>query len=121
VHRTDGAQGHDDGLLEYLEHIIGTATLKAPIETTLDEVEWLGEERAVKVTRLRTVEMVKVTLDAEMKDALAWLKLANENVRVQSRLWQYYLWQCLENDEEWFAAQIVSILLLFYPLCWVLM
>jgi structural maintenance of chromosome 4 len=71
VHRTDGTQGHDDGLLGYLEHIIGTATLKAPIETTLDEVERLGEERAVKVTRLRTVEMVKVTLDAEMKDALA--------------------------------------------------
>jgi hypothetical protein len=52
---------------------------------------------------------------------MLWLKLANEHVRAQSRLWQYYLWQYSENDKERFAAQIVSILLLFYPLCWVLM
>jgi len=32
---------HDDRLLEYLEDIIGTAELKAPIETVLAEVERL--------------------------------------------------------------------------------
>ncbi|OAX33539.1 hypothetical protein K503DRAFT_869495 [Rhizopogon vinicolor AM-OR11-026] len=100
-----GTSEHDDGLLEYLEDIIGTATLKAPIETALGEVDRLGEERAEKVARLRIVEKEKAKLDAERKEALAWLKLANEHVRALSRLWQYYLWKCLENDEQ-FAAQI---------------
>lgn len=103
-----GTSEHDDGLLEYLEDIIGTAALKAPIETALAEVERLGEERADKVARLRIVEKEKAKLDAERKEALAWLKLANEHVRALSRLWQYYLWQCLVNDEQ-FAAQIVSV------------
>ncbi|OJA20715.1 hypothetical protein AZE42_08198 [Rhizopogon vesiculosus] len=100
-----GTSEHDDGLLEYLEDIIGTAALKAPIETALGEVDRLGEERAEKVARLRIVEKEKAKLDAERKEALAWLKLANEHVRALSRLWQYYLWKCLENDEQ-FAAQI---------------
>ncbi|KAG2337616.1 hypothetical protein BDR05DRAFT_970038 [Suillus weaverae] len=100
-----GTSEHDDGLLEYLEDIIGTATLKAPIESALAEVDRLGEERAEKVARLRIVEKEKAKLDAERKEALAWLKLANEHVRALSRLWQYYLWKCLENDEQ-FAAQI---------------
>ncbi|KAG1768252.1 hypothetical protein EV702DRAFT_924111, partial [Suillus placidus] len=55
--------------------------------------------------RLRIVEKEKAKLDAERKEALAWLKLANEHVRALNRLWQYYLWKCLENDEQ-FAAQI---------------
>ncbi|KAG1779874.1 hypothetical protein EV702DRAFT_965043, partial [Suillus placidus] len=100
-----GTSEHDDGLLEYLEDIIGTAALKAPIESALAEVDRLGEERAEKVARLRIVEKEKVKLDAERKEVLAWLKLANEHVRALSRLWQYYLWKCLENDEQ-FAAQI---------------
>jgi len=32
---------HDDGLLEYLEDVIGTAELKAPIKIALAEVERL--------------------------------------------------------------------------------
>ncbi|KAG1748816.1 hypothetical protein EDD22DRAFT_981854 [Suillus occidentalis] len=93
----------------YTEDIIGTAALKAPIESALAEVDRLGEERAEKVARLRIVEKEKAKLDAERKEALAWLKLANEHVRALSRLWQYYLWKCLENDEQ-FAAQIVRTL-----------
>ncbi|OJA15225.1 hypothetical protein AZE42_10378 [Rhizopogon vesiculosus] len=34
-----GTSEHDDGLLEYLKDIIGTAALKAPIETALAEVD----------------------------------------------------------------------------------
>src|SRR6267154_3520595 len=102
-----GTSEHDDGLLEYLEDIIGAAVLKAPIEAALADVERLGEERAEKVARLKIVEKEKAKLDAERKEALTWLKLANEHVRALSRLWQYYLWKCLENDEQ-FAAQIVG-------------
>ncbi|KAG1807122.1 uncharacterized protein BJ212DRAFT_1229600, partial [Suillus subaureus] len=68
-------------------------------------VDWLGEERAEKVARLRIVKKKKVKLDAERREALAWLKLANKHVRALSWLWQYYLWKCLENDEQ-FTVQV---------------
>jgi len=73
-----GTSEHDGGLLEYLEDIIGTAELKAPIKTALAEVEQLGEARAEKVSRLRLVEKEKAKLEAEWKEALAWQKLAND-------------------------------------------
>ena len=102
-----GTSEHDGRLLEYLEDIIGTAELKAPIETALAEVERLGEARAEKVSRLRLVEKEKAKLEAERKEALAWQKLANEHVGALSRLWQYYLWQCFGIEKQ-FTAQIVS-------------
>ncbi|KAG1863144.1 hypothetical protein F4604DRAFT_1683729 [Suillus subluteus] len=56
---------HDDGLLEYPEDIIGTAALKAPIQSVLAWMDQLGEERAETVARLRIVEKEKAQLDAE--------------------------------------------------------
>ncbi|KAJ8589378.1 hypothetical protein M405DRAFT_862195 [Rhizopogon salebrosus TDB-379] len=46
---------HDDGLLECLEDIFGTATL-AFIETALANMEWLGQKRAEKIAGLRIEE-----------------------------------------------------------------
>lgn len=41
---------HDDGMLEFLEDIIGTSTLKEPIEGLSKKVEELGEARTEKVS-----------------------------------------------------------------------
>ena len=54
---------HEDGLLEYLEDIIGTSRYKTPIEECNKEVEELNEERASKLTRLRHVEKEKSRLE----------------------------------------------------------
>lgn len=54
---------HEDGLLEYLEDIIGTSRYKAPIEECNEEVEKLNEERASKLNRLRHVEKEKSRLE----------------------------------------------------------
>jgi len=97
---------HDDGLLEDLKDITCTAELKAPIKTALPEVEQLGEARAEKVSRLRLVEKEKAKLEAERKEALACQKLANEHVRAQSRLWQYYLWQCFGIEKQFTAHKL---------------
>ena len=43
------ATEHDEGLLEYLEDIIGTSKYKEPIEEALGEMEKFGEERGEKV------------------------------------------------------------------------
>ena len=47
---------HDEGLLEYLEDIIGTSKYKEPIDEAMVEMERLQEERAVKMNRLWIVE-----------------------------------------------------------------
>ncbi|PCH34299.1 RecF/RecN/SMC protein [Wolfiporia cocos MD-104 SS10] len=90
---------HEDGLLEYLEDIIGTSKYKEPIEETLAEVDRLNEERAEKLNRLRIVEKDRNALEAKKREAEDYLRLQNEHVRALSRLWQYYLWQCLTNEE----------------------
>lgn len=41
---------HDDGMLEFLEDIIGTSFYKEPIEELSHRVEELGEERSDKVS-----------------------------------------------------------------------
>ncbi|CCL98907.1 uncharacterized protein FIBRA_00914 [Fibroporia radiculosa] len=90
---------HEDGLLEYLEDIIGTSKYKEPIDEALIEMERLSEDRSEKLNRLRIVERERNALETKKKEAEDYLRLNNDHVRALSRLWQWYLWQCLINAE----------------------
>ncbi|KAF8518607.1 RecF/RecN/SMC [Gautieria morchelliformis] len=94
------ASEHEDGLLEYLEDIIGTSHYKAHIEDALAEVDTYSEQRSEKLNRLRIVEREKNALEDKKREAEEYLKLQNEFVRAQSRLYQWYLWQCMVNEGE---------------------
>lgn len=54
---------NDDGLLEYLEDIIGTSKYKEPIEEASGRLEGLNEDRAEKLNRVRYVEKEKNSLE----------------------------------------------------------
>ncbi|KAG5643297.1 hypothetical protein DXG03_001224 [Asterophora parasitica] len=95
------ANEHDDGLLEYLEDIIGTSRFKEPIDEAMVHMERLQEDRMVKLNRLRIVEKEKSALEARKKEAEDYLRLKNEHVRATSRLWQFFLWTCFNNEEEY--------------------
>ncbi|KAG9027694.1 hypothetical protein FRB95_007465 [Tulasnella sp. JGI-2019a] len=82
---------HEDGLLEYLEDIIGTSKYKEPIEATLIEVDQLSEERGEKLNRLRVVERDKDGLEEKKKEAESWLRNKNELIRAQNKLFQWYM------------------------------
>ncbi|KAI5998259.1 RecF/RecN/SMC [Pisolithus albus] len=99
---------HEDGLLEYLEDIVGTSAYKAPIEEALTAMEALSEDRTEKLNRLRIVEREKSALEAQRREALDYLRLYNDSVRAKSRLWQWYVWKCLENEDK-YNAQIERI------------
>ncbi|EJU02564.1 RecF/RecN/SMC protein [Dacryopinax primogenitus] len=90
---------HEDGLLEYLEDIIGTAKYKQAIEESLAEVDRLNEERGDKLNRLRIVEREKASLEEKKKEAEAYLKDQNELTLAQALLWQFYMWQLRANME----------------------
>ncbi|KAJ7733746.1 RecF/RecN/SMC protein [Mycena maculata] len=95
-----GTTEHEDGLLEYLEDIIGTSSYVEPITASLAQIEVLQEDRASKMQRLRIVEKEKNALEEKKREAEGYLKLKNEKVRAESRLWQWYLWKSFVAEEE---------------------
>lgn len=86
------AQGeHDDGLLEYLEDIIGTSQYKTPIEQAITETDELNETCQEKERRVKIVEKEKDGLEDKKNTALAYIQDENEIAVKQSTLYQIYI------------------------------
>ncbi|GAA5890264.1 hypothetical protein JCM8208_002756 [Rhodotorula glutinis] len=88
-----GANDHEEGLLEYLEDIIGTARYKPLIEEAAVEVERLGDDRQVQMNRVKLVEKEKSSLEARKKAADTYLKDQVVLVSLQNRLYQRHAHQ----------------------------
>ena len=91
------ANEHDDGLLEYLEDIIGTSKYKAPIEESALEVDMLNEVCVEKSARVQHVEKEKNSLEDKKNTALAYVRDENELTSKQSMLYQVYVNECNDN------------------------
>ena len=91
------ANEHDDGLLEYLEDIIGTSKYKTPIEESATEVETLNEVCVEKSGRVQHVEKEKNSLEDKKNKALAYIRDENDLTRKQSALYQIYIKECGDN------------------------
>lgn len=91
------ANEHDDGLLEYLEDIIGTSKYKTPIEESATEVETLNEVCAEKNGRVQHVEKEKSGLESKKEKALAFMQDENELATKQSALYQLFIHECGDN------------------------
>ncbi|CAM1508961.1 Fc.00g027000.m01.CDS01 [Cosmosporella sp. VM-42] len=91
------ANEHEDGLLEYLEDIIGTSKYKSPIEESATEVETLNDICMEKSGRVQHVEKEKNSLEDKKDKALAYLRDENELAMKQSALYQLYLQECNDN------------------------
>lgn len=86
------AQGeHDDGLLEYLEDIIGTSKYKTPIEESAVELETLNETCREKNNRVQHVEKERSGLEDKKNKALAYIRDENELAVKQSTLYQIFI------------------------------
>ncbi len=91
------ANEHDDGLLEYLEDIIGTSQYKVPIEETAAEAETLNEVCVEKNSRVQHVQKEKNSLEEKKNKAIAYVKNENELALEQSALYQVYVDECGDN------------------------
>ncbi|KAM0811450.1 hypothetical protein AB5N19_11806 [Seiridium cardinale] len=91
------ANEHEDGLLEYLEDIIGTSKYKTPIEESAQEVETLNEICMEKSGRVQHVEKEKNGLEDKKNKALAYIRDENELTMKQSALYQLYIGECNDN------------------------
>lgn len=91
------ASEHDDGLLEYLEDIIGTSKYKCPIEESATEVDTLNEVCTEKSARVQHVEKEKNSLEDKKNKALAYIRDENELAVKQAGLYQVYIDECGDN------------------------
>lgn len=88
---------HDEGLLEYLEDIIGTSKYKTPIDEAATELETLNDVCAEKNNRVQHVEKEKNSLEDKKDKALAYIRDENELSQKQSALYQIYIDECAGN------------------------
>ena len=95
--KAKAANEHDDGLLEYLEDIIGTSKYKTPIEESAAEVETLNEVCLEKSGRVQHVEKEKNSLEDKKEKALAYVRDENELAMKQAALYQIYISECDDN------------------------
>lgn len=104
--KAKGSTEHEDGLLEYLEDIIGTSDYKQKIDEAFKELELHAEQRVQKLNKLRFVEREKAALEDEKREAENFLRLKNELVRAQSRYWQWILWKCFQAEADYQAQEV---------------
>ncbi|KAJ6157865.1 Nuclear condensin complex subunit Smc4 [Penicillium chermesinum] len=88
---------HDEGLLEYLEDIIGTSKYKTPIDEAAAELETLNDVCVEKNNRVQHVEKEKTALEDKKNKALAYIRDENELAEKQSALYQIYIDECADN------------------------
>ena len=90
---------HDDGLLEYLEDIIGTSKYKTPIEEAIVELENYNEICVEKQARVQHVEKERNGLEDKKNKAIAFIRQENDLAEKQSALYQIYLAECADNAQ----------------------
>ncbi|CAI4046012.1 hypothetical protein SKDZ_12G1360 [Saccharomyces kudriavzevii ZP591] len=83
----------DDGLLEYLEDIIGTANYKPLIEERLSQIENLNEICLEKANRFEIVDREKNSLESGKETALEFLKKEKQLTLLKSKLLQFKVLQ----------------------------
>uniref|UniRef100_A0A5F9DG55 Chromosome-associated polypeptide C n=1 Tax=Oryctolagus cuniculus TaxID=9986 RepID=A0A5F9DG55_RABIT len=95
-----GQTEHDEGMLEYLEDIIGCGRLNEPIKILCRRVEILNEHRGEKLNRVKIVEKEKDALEGEKNIAIEFLKLENEIFRKKNHVCQYYIYDLQKRIAE---------------------
>lgn len=68
---------NEEGLLEYLEDIIGSNRLKIPINKLKNKLELLKEQRASQLLRVRYAEKEKLSLEEPTKEILSRIRIEN--------------------------------------------
>ncbi|CEG49917.1 structural maintenance of chromosomes protein [Plasmopara halstedii] len=98
--KSKGAEGaNEDGLLEYLEDIIGSNVYVEPTERVWDEVEQCNEVRGEKVNRVKLVEKEKDHLEGPRTEALEYLRKEKELYMKTNILYQLWIQEATKIRE----------------------
>ncbi|KAJ3163928.1 hypothetical protein HDU88_006097 [Geranomyces variabilis] len=94
---------YEDGLLEYLEDIIGTSRYKQQIDDASARLDQLNEERTEKVNRLKFVEKDKKSLEAKKDEAEEFIQTENAMAHRKNEMYHICIAECnaeIEQNEE---------------------
>lgn len=94
---------NETGMLEFLEDIIGSNRLVAPLTKLQMKVEGLNDLRSEKMNRVRVVEKEKAALEGPMVEAVKFLKTENE-IAVKKN--EFYQTQRLIATKEEIEAEL---------------
>lgn len=95
-----GLTPHEDGLLEYLEDIIGSNRYVEKIEESSVVVSQLNESRLERVKRLQIAQTDRENLEGPRAEAHAYLE-KEADIRVKNNiLYQYYIREASVNVDE---------------------
>lgn len=103
---------HDEGLLEYLEDIIGTTKYKDAIEKSNQELDRLNDERTEKLNRVKYVEKEKNSLevmDGMLKNCDPGNVCHNADVILSNRLKKSKPRTIYEMKTSWLVRKISYI------------
>ena len=106
---------HDEGMLEFLEDIIGTSQYKEPIDELGKKVEELNENRGEKVinnctglshfasfyiqlNRVKAVEKEKNELEGAKNEAEEYLVMKKDVTLKQYTLYERYKYECSQLE-----------------------
>lgn len=90
----------ESGMLEFLEDIIGTTRLKAPLEKINLRVNELNELRAEKINRCKLVQKEKDSLESVKNEAITYLRMENSLMRKQNLLYEKQKLRSIEVLDE---------------------
>lgn len=82
------ANEHEEGLLEYLEDIIGTIRFRPMLESVAIEIDKVNEIRTEKANRVQNLQKDKSSLEAPKNEALNYLKKENELIETKNFYYQ---------------------------------
>ncbi|CAG5133855.1 unnamed protein product [Candidula unifasciata] len=91
---------HEEGMLEFLEDIIGSNRFKQPIETLSKRVDTLNELRSEKLNRVKAVEKEMESLEGPKNEAVEYLNMENAVMKLKNKLFQKYILECTEIDSK---------------------
>jgi structural maintenance of chromosome 4 len=91
---------HEEGLLEYLEDIIGTSRFKEEIEEAIKVVDACNEQRGERLGRLKIVQREKDAMEGKKREAESLLRDHNALAHRQSVLWQIYMYESRMHIEQ---------------------
>jgi structural maintenance of chromosome 4 len=86
-----GENENEEGLLEYLEDLIGSNVYKEPIADKARELDALNEEKQDKLNKVKAASKDKDALEPAMREAVQYIQLSNELTRLKNKRWQHFL------------------------------
>ncbi|KIY69191.1 hypothetical protein CYLTODRAFT_394097 [Cylindrobasidium torrendii FP15055 ss-10] len=90
---------NEEGLLEYLEDIIGSNQFKEPIEQAMTELEEINATRQDKFARLRRVEKEREALLEKKEEVNDYFRACNAVAKAKSTFYQFKIDKAFQSEK----------------------